>query len=67
MNNNKSGNNNMTPLQNNKKENQNDLSLDEIIEKADQLSKEHAGSRLIQQKYEECSPEDKDRIFEPRR
>ena len=60
---NPNNNKNMNTPQN-KKENQEDMTLDEIINKADALSKEHSGSRLIQQKYEECSPEDKDRIFE---
>ena len=56
--------NQMNPLQNNKKENQNELTLEEILEKADSLCKEHSGSRAVQNKYEECSPEDKDRIVE---
>ena len=38
-------------LQNNKKDTPEDLTLDELIEKADTLSKEHSGSRLIQKKY----------------
>ena len=60
---NPNNNKNMNTPQN-KKDNHEDMTLDEIINKADALSKEHAGSRLIQQKYEEGSPDDKDRIFE---
>ena len=48
----------------NKKDNHEEISLEEIISKADTLSKEHSGSRLIQEKYDKCSPEDKDRIFQ---
>ena len=47
----------------NKKDQQEDMSIEEIISKADTLSRDHLGSRLIQNKYEDCSQEDKTRIF----
>ena len=54
----------MNMNQNNKKEAPDELSLEVILEKADVLSKEHAGSRNIQQKYDECNSQDKDKIFQ---
>ena len=47
----------------NKKNPHEEMSIDEIINKADILSRDHFGSRLIQEKYEDCSAEDKTRIF----
>ena len=38
--------------------------IDEIIEKAVVLSKDHSGSRLVQRKYEEGNEETRNRIFE---
>jgi len=38
--------------------------VEEIIEKAVQLSKDHSGSRLVQKTYEEGNKDIKDRIFE---
>ena len=46
-----------------KKEEIDEPSINEIIEKAVEYSKEHSGSRLIQKKYEECSEEERDKIF----
>ena len=42
----------------------NNLQDDEIIIKAAELSKDHAGSRLVQKKYEELPQELRDKIFE---
>ena len=47
-----------------KKEPNEPPSLEEIINKAVELSKDHSGSRLVQKKYEEGTQEDKDKIFE---
>ena len=38
--------------------------IDDIIEKAVILSKDHSGSRLVQRKYEEGNEEIRNRIFE---
>ena len=38
--------------------------VEEIIEKAVQLSKDHSGSRLVQKTYEEGNKDVKDKIFE---
>ena len=46
-----------------KKEQIEEPSINEIIEKAVEYNKEHSGSRLIQKKYEECSEEERDKIF----
>ena len=50
-------------LQNVKKEQIEEPSMNEIIEKAVEYSKEHSGSRLIQKKYEECTEEERDKIL----
>ena len=39
-------------------------SLEEIINKAVELSKAHSGSRLVQKKYDEGTEEERDKIFE---
>jgi methionine salvage enolase-phosphatase E1 len=47
------------------RKNPNELNnVEEIIEKAVQLSKDHSGSRLVQKTYEEGNKDIKDRIFE---
>ena len=38
-------------------------SFEELVEKAIEYSKDHTGSRLIQKKYEECSNEERDKLF----
>ena len=45
--------NNNTMQQNQKKDSQKEFSVDEIIDKAADLCKDHNGSRLIQKKYED--------------
>ena len=47
----------------NKKEQGEKKSIEEIISRADMLSMDNIDSRLIQKRYEDCSAEDKTRIF----
>ena len=47
-----------------RKDNVETQNIEEIIENAIQLSKDHSGSRLVQKKYEESSKDIQDRIFE---